>query len=108
MEVTCYRIKLKPKSVQLVREWSARLNKDIDEVKRLLKHEGMALESVFLEQGAEGDFLIYYLRSPNLKKTYEVSRASQHSIDIYHREVMRQIAEGHTELECLLDASPDS
>lgn len=105
MEVTCYRIKLKPNSVPLVREWAARLNQEKDEVRKLLKDEGMTLESVFLEQGSDGDFLVYYIRSHDLKKTREVSQASQHPIDIYHRQVMKQIAEKYTELECLLDAT---
>ncbi|MBX3033561.1 MAG: hypothetical protein KF865_06510 [Bdellovibrionaceae bacterium] len=107
MEVACYRIKLKPNSIPLVREWAARLNGEMSEVKKLLSDEGMALESVFLEKGSDGDFLIYYLRSPDLKKTREVSQASQHPIDIYHRQVMKQIAESHAELECLLDATGD-
>ncbi len=105
MEVTCYRIKLKPNSIPLVREWAARLNKDMADVRKLLTAEGMALESVFLEQGSEGDFLVYYIRSSDLKKAREVSQASQHPIDIYHRQVMKQVAENHTELECLLDAA---
>ena len=105
MEVTCYRIKLKPNSIPLVREWAARLNGEKAEVQALLKAEGMALESVFLEQEQGADFLVYYIRSPDLKKAREVSQASQHPIDIYHRQVMKQIAEKHTELECLLDAS---
>ena len=105
MQVACYRIKLNPNSVPLVREWAARLNNEMTEVKKLLKEEGMSLESVFLEKGADGDFLVYYLRSPDLKKTREVSQASQHPIDIYHRQVMKQIAESHNELECLLDAT---
>lgn len=105
MEVTCYRIKLKPNSIRLVREWAARLNKEKTEVQALLKAEGMALESVFLEQESDADFLVYYIRSHDLKKAREVSQASQHPIDIYHRQVMKQIAEKHTELECLLDAS---
>jgi hypothetical protein len=49
--------------------------------------------------------LVYYLRSFDLKKTREVSQASQHPIDIYHRQVMKQIAANSTELECLLDVS---
>lgn len=107
MEVACHRIKLKPNSIPLLREWAARLNKEMTEVKKLLKDEGMDLESVFLEQSLEGDFLVYYVRSPDLKKTVEVYKASQHPIDIYHQQVMKQVTESYKELECLLDASCD-
>lgn len=103
MEVACYRIQLKPESVPTVREWSARLRSEIAEVRKLLKAEGMILESAFLEQGPQGDFLVYYIRSLDLKKTREVAQASQHPIDVYHREVMKKITASAAELECLLD-----
>ena len=105
MEVECFKVRLNPNSLGLVREWSARLNANIKQVKTLLRNEGMSLESVFLEQSAEGDFLIYYLRSPDLKRTREISRASQHPIDVYHRETMKQIGQKSVQLECLLDAN---
>lgn len=105
MEVACYRIMLNPNSVPLIREWALRLIQEKDEVRNLLKNEGMILESVFLDQGPNGDFLVYYIRSPDLQKAREVSQASQHPIDIYHRQVMKQIAASSTELECLLDAN---
>jgi len=103
VEVACYRIQLKPGSVSAVREWSARLRSEIAEVRKLLKNEGMALESAFLEQSPQGDFLVYYIRSTNLKKTREVSQDSQHPIDVYHREVMKRITASAVELECVLD-----
>lgn len=103
MEVACYRIQLKPGSVPVVREWSARLRNEIAEVRKLLKAEGMVLESAFLEQGPQGDFLVYYIRSPDLKRTREVSQASEHPIDVYHRDVMKKIAASSVELECILD-----
>jgi hypothetical protein len=107
MEVECFKVKLKPNTVHLVREWSARLNSEMVDVRRLLKNEGMNLESVFLEQSNEGDFLIYYVRSPDLKRTREVFGASQHPIDVYHRETMKNIAESSRQLECLLDADSE-
>ncbi len=103
MEVECFKIKLQPNSIPLVREWAARLNSQLDQVKELLKKEGMTLESVFLEQSLDGDYLIYYLRSPNLKKTREISMSSGHPIDVFHRDFMKKIFESSVNLECLLD-----
>ena len=108
LEVACYRIQLKPESVPTVREWSARLRSEIAEVRKLLKAEGVVLESAFLEQGPQGDFLVYYVRSLDLKRTHEVSQASQHPIDVYHRDVMKRITASVVELECLLDAEGNS
>lgn len=105
MEVECIKIKLKPDAIDIVREWAARLNKEMEVVKELLRNEGMALESVFLDQSSDGNFLVYYLRSSNLKKSREISRASKHPLDAYHRDVMSKIGIESTRLTCLLDAS---
>jgi hypothetical protein len=105
MEVECIRVKLKPNALPLVEEWADRLNKEVGTVKQLLRNEGMALESVFLEETPEGKFLIYYLRSANLDKARKVSQASSHPLDIYHQEIMKKISDGGIRLKCLIDVS---
>jgi Family of unknown function (DUF6176) len=107
MDVECVRIKLKPDTLATVQEWAARMNHEMKAVKELLRKEGMAIESVFLEEASDGNYLIYYLRSNNLKKARNVSRASQHPLDIYHQDVMRKVAIDSTRLKCLLDASSE-
>lgn len=103
METVCYKIKLKPNSLDKVRDWGKRLMSESSEVAKLLKHEGIIIESAFIEQASEGDFLIYYLRAHDLKKAREVSAASTHPIDIFHRKVMSEIGDGGSELEKVLD-----
>jgi Family of unknown function (DUF6176) len=105
MDVECFRLKLKTNAIADIRTWAARLNREMKEVKQLLQTEGMILESVFLEQTSEGNFLIYYLRSPDLKKAREISKASRHPLDIFHRDIMDNCVEDHRQLECLLDIS---
>lgn len=107
MEVECFKIRLKPDSLPTVREWAARMNSEMPEVRKLLASEGIVLESVFLEDGPEGASLIYYLRAPDLKKAREVSRASQHPLDLYHQKIMKAVAAGGAQLECLFDASAE-
>lgn len=43
MEVECFEVPLKPDALKLVREWAARLNNEMSEVKKLLKSEGIDL-----------------------------------------------------------------
>jgi hypothetical protein len=105
MEVECFEVRLKPDSLPIVREWAARMNREMNEVKDLLKNEGISLESVFLKESPDGPSLIYYLRASNLKKAREVSRASKHPLDVYHQQVMTQVAASGDKLECLFDAS---
>jgi hypothetical protein len=107
MEIECFEVPLKPDAIKLVREWAARLNNEMSEVKKLLKSEGILLESVFLREASDGASLIYYLRGHDLKKAREISKASQHPLDVYHQQIMKQVAVGSQKLECLLDASSD-
>lgn len=107
MDVECYKITLKPDALPIVREWAKRLKSEINEVRQLLKKEGIVVESVFLEEDKDGAHIIYYLRSPDFKKAREVSKASQHPIDIYHRDVMQKIAASNKTLECLFDATAE-
>jgi len=107
MEVECFKVTLKSDSLPTLREWAERMRNEMSEVKRLLKSEGIIVESIFLDENEQSSSLIYYLRSPDLKKAREVSRASQHPLDLYHQNVMKQIASSGKPLECLFDASGD-
>lgn len=103
LEVVAYRIKLKPNSLEKVKAWGKKLSSDKSEVAQLLKNEGIVIESAFLEHTVEGDFLIYYLRARDLKKAREISLASTHPIDVFHKQVMKDITENAVTLENLLD-----
>lgn len=100
-------MKLAADSVPEVRAWAARLNSELTEVRKLLKAEGVSVESVFLEESNEGAFLIYYMRAEDFNRARELSRASQHPIDIFHQQVMKMVSVSWTKLECLLDATAD-
>jgi len=107
MQVECFEVRLKPDSISIVRDWANRMNNEMTEVRKLLKSEGISLESVFLKETPEGASLIYYLRASDMRRAREVSRASQHPLDLYHQQVMKQVAASGIQLECLFDASGD-
>lgn len=107
-EVACYRIKLKPNSHDKVKAWSQRLNSKASEVQKLIKAEGISVESAFLEKTPEGDFLIYYVRGHDLKKSREISQSSTHPLDIFHRNTMAEISESGVALEALIDFTGDT
>ncbi|MCA1636817.1 MAG: DUF6176 family protein, partial [Acidobacteria bacterium] len=58
-QTNCVKIKLKPNSLEKVREWSKFINDRKDEVLATLRDESVILETAFLDQTDEGDFLIY-------------------------------------------------
>jgi hypothetical protein len=57
-ETRCVKIKLKPDSIEKVHEWARIINERKTEALATLHDEGVILESVFLDQNSEGDFLI--------------------------------------------------
>ena len=72
-----------------VRDWAAELNRRADEVLATLRDEGVVVESVFLEQTASGDFLIYYMKAQSIERVSEVARRSPHGVDAYHDQFKR-------------------
>lgn len=103
METTCVKVQLKPGSLDHARAWAAELNRRSDEVLATLRDERVVVESVFLDQTNDGDFLIYYLKAQSLEKTSEVVQHSQHEIDAYHQEFKRDTWETRKSLELLID-----
>lgn len=97
------KVRLKPGSVERVREWAAELNRRRDEVLATLRDEGVAVESVFLDQTDDGDFLICYLRGQSVKDAGEVVQRSEHAIDAYHQKFKRETWASRTRLEPLID-----
>jgi len=96
MATRCVRIRLKPGTLSRVREWAAELSRRKAEVLETLREEGVLVESVFLEHAADGDFLIYYMKAPDV-------RASTHPIDAYHRTFKEETWASSEQLELLVD-----
>ena len=84
-QTRCNRIRLRPESLDRVREWAAELNRRTDEALATLRDENVVVESVFLERTPEGDFLIYYGKAESFANARDAVQRSQHSIDAYHR-----------------------
>ena len=102
-ETTCMKIKLRPGSPGRVREWAAEINRRSDEALATLRDERVVVESVFLESGAGGDFLIYYMKAGSIEGALKVGDESKHAIDEYHRRFMREVCASGQKLELLVD-----
>lgn len=99
----CTRVKLKPGSLDRVREWANELNSRRDEAYETLKDEGVYIESAFLERTLEGDFLIYYMRMESMEKAKAAVSKSPHPIDAYHKQFKVDCWESKEQLELLID-----
>ncbi len=89
-ETLCRRIKLKPNSIERVREWARTLTTRKEEALETLRNEGVAIESVFLESCPDGDYLIYYMKAKDFNKVKEVFDKSTLPIDVYHRKFKQE------------------
>ncbi len=89
--------------MERVREWAETLNRSRkDEALASLRDEGVVVESVFLDSTAEGDYLVYFMKAKDLKKSREAVEKS-HSIDKYHQQFKRDAWEEQKQLELLVD-----
>ncbi len=68
-----------------------------------MRDEGVILETVFLDQTGEGDFLIYLMKAESFEKAKEVVKHSVHAIDEYHQNFKRECWADGKRLELLVD-----
>lgn len=99
----CVKIKLKSNSLEKVREWAKVINERKAEALETLRDESVILESVFLDQNSEGDFLIYVMKAVNFEKSREAFEKSAHAIDEYHQNFKSECWEDGKKLEVLID-----
>jgi hypothetical protein len=102
-KTNCVKIKLKPNSIEKVREWAKVLNERKDEVLATLRDESVVLETVFLDQTSEGDFLIYSMKAESFEKSKQAVENSAHAIDKFHQQFKLETWEEGKRLELLVD-----
>ncbi len=103
METRCFRIKLKPNSINRVREWARTINERKNEALETLRDETVIIESMFLERTEHDDFLIGYMKAESFQKAWETIQKSVHAIDEYHRKFKEDTWGERVELELLID-----
>ena len=103
MKSICVRVALKKGSTEAVKEWFRTLMDRRDETLVSLKNEGVVVESAFLDQQPDGDFLIYYMRAEDIEKAIAVFQNSSLAIDAYHKDCWGKYCEASNPLEQLLD-----
>jgi prolyl oligopeptidase PreP (S9A serine peptidase family) len=102
-ETRCWKIKLKPDSMERVREWAQTINSRKAEALETLRDETVIIEAVFLDKTDDGDYLIAIMKAESFEKSAEAVKNSTHAIDEYHRRVMQGVRDEKTELELLVD-----
>jgi hypothetical protein len=103
VETACVEVQLKPGSVERARAWAAELRSRAEEVLATLRDEGVVIESVFLDERSDGDYLVYYMKARSLDQAREVVQRSPHDIDAFHQQFKRQTWVAQRRLELLID-----
>lgn len=102
-QILCGRIKIKEGALEEVRQWFHELSQRKEELLEAFAGEGVWLETVFLEQTSEGDFLIYYMRQDDIEKVYENLAKLQLPVRLFHVECWKKYCDTCIVLEPLFD-----
>ena len=103
METRCHCIKLRPGSLDRVREWASEITRRKDEALSTLRDESAVLECFFLERAADGDYLIGIMTAESFEQSRAAFEQSIHGIDACHRQFKRDAWESGQRLELLVD-----
>ncbi len=79
------------------------MNKRKAEAIATLRDESVVLETVFLDQTNEGDFLIYLMKAESFEKSNQAGENYVQEIDKFHRQFKLETWEVGKKLELLVD-----
>ena len=103
-ETRCTKIKIKPNSLERVREWAKTVNEiRRDEALATLQDETVIIEAFFLDSTPDGDFLITFRKAESFDRSGRAVEASTHDIDRYHQQFKKDTWESGKQLELLVD-----
>ncbi len=102
-ETRCVKIRLKPNSLEKVREWAKTINRRKDEALATLRDESVMLEAVFLDQNSEGDFLIYVMKAENFEKAKQAVKNSVHAIANIIKTLNANVGKTASDSKCFLN-----
>jgi len=102
-EVRCVKVRLKPGSLPRVWAWASEVSARKPEALATLEAESIVLESFFLDQTDDGDYLIGTIRAGSLAQAAEAAKVSTHDLDAYHRAFQRDTRATGEGLELLVD-----
>lgn len=103
MTAHCAIIKLKPDSLNAVKEWQTYIQDNRSDAIQTLTDEGVSIESWFLTQINGEDYLVAYMRTDDIQKAHEAAKASTNHVDIIHKAFKKETWAERISTELLLD-----
>ena len=103
MQTFVAKYKVKENAHDQVKEWADFLKTHSDQVLESMQVEGVLFEAAFLDQQADGLYLIYIFKAEDIQKVFQVLNDSQREVDIYHKKKFLELFGKPKELEILID-----
>ncbi len=103
MQTFIKKYKIKKEFIENIYKWSHILTIRKDEVLETLKHEGVMIETAFLDKQGEDMYLVYFMKCKNIETAFKIFNSSQDPIDLYHKKVLRDSLDQGEVLEVLID-----
>jgi hypothetical protein len=104
LQARCAKIKLKPGSLERVREWAHTLHVTRRaEALETLRAETVILESYYLDRTPQGDYLIAFMLAQNFETAHRAVEESTHDIDRYHQAFKEEVWDSLQPLELLVE-----
>lgn len=103
METILIKYKIKPQSLNKVTEWILYFNTYREEITKLLKDEGIWVESAFIEKADTENFIYYYLKAEDINTATAIFLNSKNPHDLFHKNFMAENLEFNAKLELLID-----
>lgn len=103
MQTFAAKYKVKREMREQAVSWARFLNERRDDVWESLRAEGVALELAFLDNQADGLYLIYVFKAEDIQKAFEVLKTSRREVDVFHKKVFSESFGKPEELKVLID-----
>lgn len=92
-EVTLIKQRVDPERVTQLKDGMEDIRNREKEAIETLRNEGVYTETAFLEETAEGTFLVTYVEAEDLERVWEAFEESTHEIDREFKQVMQDCLE---------------
>ena len=89
METQCLKIKLKSGTKDKVREWCNTF-REHDGLDYVLEQETVVVETLFLDEQADGDYLIFYLKAESLQQANDFLTKESHALNDLSKAFMQE------------------
>lgn len=103
MQTFIAKYKVKEGMQKEVLEWAKLLNEQKIQVLESLRDEGVVIEIAYLDNQADGLYLVYILKAQDIAKAFQRLKESTREVDILHKAILSKTLEAPEKFQALID-----